>query len=228
MVTGQRSGQNQLEDLLRWVISTTERPAPKPEVPDVERLLQKLVRETQSRPPAVIGPPVPTTLEQMLHSFLDGQRQRQRPPQRQRPTRRDWTDVVCFSCRNLRSCNQVGIGRICDDTAAGDDRPPAGEKRQLIREGGSASRVNDHARPRNPGGGTVPTVSPRWTIIDDVSQAVGQSGGGGDLSWSSLGVRQCGLNRLRLRTLRNVSVLMMLLDYDHMMARCGCRMIECL
>ena len=26
------------------------------------------------------------------------QRQRQRPPPRHRPTRRDWTDVVCFSC----------------------------------------------------------------------------------------------------------------------------------
>ena len=98
VVTGQRSGQNQLEDLLRRVISTAERPAPKPEVPDVEKLLQKLVRETQSRPPAVIGPPVPTTLEQMLRSFLDRQRQRQRPPPRQRPTRRDWTNVVYFSC----------------------------------------------------------------------------------------------------------------------------------
>ena len=65
VVTGQRSGQNQVEDLLRWVISTAERPAPKPEVSDVEKLIQKLVRETQSRPPAVIGPPVPTTLEQM-------------------------------------------------------------------------------------------------------------------------------------------------------------------
>ena len=98
VVTGQRSGQNQLEDLLRRVISTAERPASKPEVPHVEKLLQKLVRETQSRPPAVIGPPVPTTLEQMLRSFLDGWRQRQRPPLRQRPTRRDWTYVVCFSC----------------------------------------------------------------------------------------------------------------------------------
>ena len=80
VVTGQRSGQNQLEDLLRRVISTAERPALKPEVPDIEKLLQKLVSETQSRPPAVIGPPVPTTLEQMLRYFLDGQRQRQRPP----------------------------------------------------------------------------------------------------------------------------------------------------
>ena len=39
-----------------------------------------------------------TTLEQMLHSFLDGQRRRQRPSPRQRPSRRDWTDVMCFSC----------------------------------------------------------------------------------------------------------------------------------
>ena len=103
------------------------------------------------------------------------------------------------------------------------DALPRAEKRQLIREGGSTSRVSDHARPRDPGGGTVPTVSPRWTIIDDVSQAVGQSGvvGGGYLSWSSPGVRWCGLNRLQLRTLWNVSVLMMLLDYKHMMARCG-------
>ena len=35
-VTGQRSGQNQLEDLLRWVISIAERPALKPEVSDIE------------------------------------------------------------------------------------------------------------------------------------------------------------------------------------------------
>ena len=69
------------------------------------------------------------------------------------------------------------VGRICDDTTAGDDGPPADGKRRLIREGGSASRVSDHARPREPGGGTVPTVSPRRKIIDDVSQAVEQSGG---------------------------------------------------
>ena len=97
-VTRQRSSQNQLEDLFRRVLTTAEPPAPKLEVPDVEKLLQQLVRETQSRPPAVVIPPVPTALEQMLRSFLDGQRQRQRPPPRQRPTRRDWTDVVRFSC----------------------------------------------------------------------------------------------------------------------------------
>ena len=110
VVTGQRSGQNQLEDLLRRVISTGEPPAPKPEVPDVEKLLQQLVRGTQSRSPAVVSPPVPTALEQMLCSFLDGQRQRQRPPPRQRPTRRDWTDVVSARpwMRHFRSCSQDG------------------------------------------------------------------------------------------------------------------------
>ena len=71
------------------------------------------------------------------------------------------------------------VGRICDDTTTGDDGPPLGGKRLLIREGGSASRVSDHARPRDPGEGTVPTVTPRRTIIDDVSQAVEQSGGRG-------------------------------------------------
>ena len=52
-VTGQRSGK--LEDLLRRVISITERPAPKPEVSDIEKLLQQLAREPQNRPPAVVN-----------------------------------------------------------------------------------------------------------------------------------------------------------------------------
>ena len=84
-VTGHKSKPHQLEDLLRRVLTTAERPAPKPELPDVEKLLQQLVRETQSRPTAVVNPPVTTTLEQMLRSFLDGQRRRQRPPPRQQP-----------------------------------------------------------------------------------------------------------------------------------------------
>ena len=46
-------------------------------------------------------------------------------------------------------------------------------KRWLIREGGSASRVSIHARPRDPGG---ETISPRRTIFNDVSLAVEQYG----------------------------------------------------
>ena len=55
--TGQKSKPHQLEDLLRRVRTTAEWPAPKPEVPDVEKLLQQLVRETQSRPTTVVNPP---------------------------------------------------------------------------------------------------------------------------------------------------------------------------
>ena len=77
-VTGLRSDQNQLEDLLRRVISTVERPAPKPELSDMEKLLQQLAREPPNRPTTAVNPPVPTTLEQMLRSFLDGQCQWQR------------------------------------------------------------------------------------------------------------------------------------------------------
>ena len=97
-VTGLISDLNQLENLLRHVISTAERPALNPEISDMEKLLQQLVREPPNWPAAVVNPPVPTTLEHMLRSFLDGQRQRQQQPprqrqrQRQRPTRRDCTD----------------------------------------------------------------------------------------------------------------------------------------
>ena len=59
-VTRQRSGTNQLEDLLRRLLTTVESPAPMPEVPAVEKLLQRLVTETQSRPPPVVSPSAPT------------------------------------------------------------------------------------------------------------------------------------------------------------------------
>ena len=68
------------------------------------------------------------------------------------------------------------------DTYAGDNGPPTGGKRRLIREGGGggapASRVRDHVRPLDPGGGAVSTVSPQRMITDDVFQTVKQSGGG--------------------------------------------------
>ena len=43
---------------------------------------------------------------------------------------------------------------------------------------GPASRVRDHVRPLDPGGGEVSTVSPQRMITDDVFQTVEQSGGG--------------------------------------------------
>ena len=72
-------------------------PAPIPEVPAVEKLLQHLVAETQSHPLPVVSPPESVGLEKMLRSFLSGQQQT-RPPPRQRPIRRDWNGVVCLSC----------------------------------------------------------------------------------------------------------------------------------
>ena len=64
------------------------------------------------------------------------------------------------------------------NTSAGDNGPLAGGKRRLIREGGPASRVRDHIRPLDPGGGAVSTVSPQRMITDDVFQTVEQPGGG--------------------------------------------------
>ena len=78
-VSGLKSDHNQLTDLLWRVHSTAERPAPNPEM---AKLLQHLGREALNRQTAAVQPPVPTTVEQMLRSFLDGQRQRQ--PSRQR------------------------------------------------------------------------------------------------------------------------------------------------
>ena len=72
-------------------------PAPIPEVPAVEKLLQRLVAETQSRPSPVVSPPELVGLEKMLRSFLSGH-QPTRPPPRQRSIRWDWNGVVCFTC----------------------------------------------------------------------------------------------------------------------------------
>ena len=69
------------------VQTTVEAPTPTPEVNAVKKLLQRLVTDTQS----------PTE----LCSFIAGQRWRRRPPRRWRPARRDWSDVLCFSCGKL-------------------------------------------------------------------------------------------------------------------------------
>ena len=70
-------------------------------------------------------------------------------------------------------------GWVYYDPTSGGNGPPVGGKRRLIREEGLASRVSSHVRPRDPGGGTVPTVSPRRMTIDDVSHTMELSGGGG-------------------------------------------------
>ena len=96
-VTRPQSSPDQLKDLLRRLLAAVDTPAPAPEVPTVEKLLQRLVAETQSRPLPVVGPPESVGLEKMLRSFLSGQQQARQPP-RLRPIRWDWNGVACFLC----------------------------------------------------------------------------------------------------------------------------------
>ena len=100
-VTKPKSPPDQLEDLLRRLLANMAAPvpvpAPVPEVPTVEKLLQCLVAETQGRQPAAVSPPEPVGLGNLVRSYLSGQ-QTLGLQTRQRPIRRDWNGVVCFSC----------------------------------------------------------------------------------------------------------------------------------
>ena len=102
-VTKPKSPADQLEDLLRRLLANMAAPvpvpAPVPEVPTVEKLLQRLVAETLSRQSAALSPPEPVGLGNLIRSYLSGQ-QTSGPQTRQRPIRREWNGVVCFSCRN--------------------------------------------------------------------------------------------------------------------------------
>ena len=73
MVTGQKSSLIQLEDLLRRVLAPAEPPDPEAG----GACCGEIATATgESRPPAVVNPPVPTDLKQMLRSFLEGRHQR--------------------------------------------------------------------------------------------------------------------------------------------------------
>ena len=93
-VTKPKSTPDQVEDLLRRLLAGM---ASVPEVLMVDKLLQHLVAETQSRQPVPVVPPEPVGLENLLRSYLSGQQTSGQQP-RQRPVRRDWNDIVCFSC----------------------------------------------------------------------------------------------------------------------------------
>ena len=54
------------------MLSPAEWPAPKPEAPEVEKLLQQLVRETRSRSTKAVNPTVTTSLEGMTDSIISG------------------------------------------------------------------------------------------------------------------------------------------------------------
>ena len=72
-------------------------PAPAPEPPAVEELLQRLVAETQVRQPVPAAATGSAGLETLLRTLLSGNLA---PAQQPRPGsfRRDWNAVVCFSC----------------------------------------------------------------------------------------------------------------------------------
>ena len=63
----------------------------------MEKLLQRLVAETQSRQPAAVSPPEPVGLRNLVRSYLSGQ-QTSGLQIRQRPIRRDRNGVGCVSC----------------------------------------------------------------------------------------------------------------------------------
>ena len=88
-------------------------------------------------------------------------------------------------------------GWVYYDPTSGGNGPPAGGKQWPTREGGGGARVSGQwtRSARDPGGGTVPTVYPRRMTIDEVSHVMELSGGGGGLSWSPPGFRQCGPRR---------------------------------
>ena len=75
--TRPKPGPDQLEDILKRLLAgmgaPVSVPAPVPEMPAVETLLQRLVAETQSRPPPVESPPEPVGLEKLFTSYLSGQ-----------------------------------------------------------------------------------------------------------------------------------------------------------
>ena len=75
-VTKPKSTPDQVEDFFRRLLASAAAPAlvpvPVPEVPMVEKLLQRLVAETQIRQPAPVVAPEPAGLEAQCHRVENG------------------------------------------------------------------------------------------------------------------------------------------------------------
>ena len=73
-VTKPNPPPDQLEDLLRRLLANRAAPvlvpAPVPEVPTVDKLLQRLVAETQSHQPVAVSPPEPVGMRNLARSYL--------------------------------------------------------------------------------------------------------------------------------------------------------------
>ena len=93
-----KSSPDQVEDLLRRLLASMAPPvpvpAPVPEVPMVEKLLQCLVAENQRRQPAPVIRDELVGLEKLLRLYLSGQ-QTSGQQSRQRPARWGWNDFLC-------------------------------------------------------------------------------------------------------------------------------------
>ena len=88
------------------VQTTVESTAPTPEVPAVEKLLQRLVADTQSRPRPDVSPSAPTELEQSMRPFLAEQRRRRRQPCSEQVvtvTRDENTELSPSGCESSRA-----------------------------------------------------------------------------------------------------------------------------
>ena len=183
-VTKPKSAPDQLEDLLRRLLAgmapPAPVPAPVPEVPMLEKLLQSLVAETQSRQLAPVIPPGPVGLEKCLRSYLSGQ-QTSGQQSRQRPARRGWNGVVCFSCgkavHGATHCPALdesfpfmlpGWRFIDDFTSYGGGASSSGNRR-LIRVGGPlgcgfTAQSSSKIQPQDPGGGAERIAAPRGVV----------------------------------------------------------------
>ena len=226
-------------DVIRRVVSNTERPNQKPEIPDIIGRLQQLLREPPNRGPAVVNPPVP----KMLRSLFDGQRQRQRQPPWLRQQHRDWTDVVCFSCGKLGH-----TATRCPDFNGAFLFLQPGWRTEKTSGGFTMippHTITDRRRAENDGWsgragpplGSVYTFGPgtqeggQYRLIPDDGHYLMtflclSNSSERNLRWSPINVRHCKLDRLRLRTLIIRSVLMMLLE--RIRALWGIQMIVCL
>ena len=131
----------------------------------VEKLLQRLVAETQIRQPAPVVASEPAGLESLLRSLLSGQLAPVQQPRQgsfRREVSLEWNAVVCFSCgkaghnatqlshfRRDISFYAAGVegredaGWLHHDFTPGGGGTTSSEKRRLIRGGGGGVRRPD-------------------------------------------------------------------------------------